>query len=77
MRIRSLKSAAVAMSAVLLLGGCAAPATDSTAAQGEIVIWHMEGVPNRVAVFDALAAEYNATHPDFTVTIETQACDHI
>lgn len=77
MKIQSLKSVAVAMSAVLLLGGCAAPATDSTAAQGEIVIWHMEGVPSRVAVFDALAAEYNATNPDFTVRFETQQWDEI
>jgi multiple sugar transport system substrate-binding protein len=76
MRIKSVKLAALATSAALLLGGCAAPVADS-AAKGEIVIWHMEGVPNRVAAFDALAAEYNATNPDFTVKFETQQWDEI
>ena len=46
-------------------------------AAGELVIWHMEGVPSRVAAFNDLAERYNATGPAYEVVFEVQDWDQI
>lgn len=76
MRSKSITAAAIAATAALALGACASPAADS-ADDNEIVLWHMEGTPNRVAAFEALAEEYNATDPEYPVNVQVQNWDQV
>jgi multiple sugar transport system substrate-binding protein len=80
MRTRFISAAATAAAAALVLGACATPSAETasvTDGDKELVLWHMEGTPNRVAAFEAIAAEYNATDPEYTVNVQVQAWDEV
>lgn len=76
MRSKSIIAAAIATAAALVLGACASPAADA-GKDKEIVLWHMEGTPNRVAAFEALAQKYNDTDPEYMVKVQVQAWDQV
>ncbi len=69
-------AAALTVAAALALGACSSPAADS-GDDKEIVLWHMEGTPNRVAAFEAMADKYNETDPEYTVTVQVQDWDQV
>lgn len=72
-KTRWVAAAAAAVTAISL-GGCAAgPAEEDK----ELILWHMESTPNRVAVFNAIAEQYNATDPEYPVTIQVQEWDQV
>ncbi len=43
----------------------------------DLVIWHMESTPERVAAWEALAEDYNATDPEQQVSIQVQEWDEV
>ncbi|WP_033373105.1 ABC transporter substrate-binding protein [Glaciibacter superstes] len=76
MRSKAIMAAALTVAAALALGACSSPAADS-GDDKEIVLWHMEGTPNRVAAFEAMADKYNETDPEYTVTVQVQDWDQV
>lgn len=77
MHKRVMTTSAVGLAAALLLAGCGNGDSDGDAAGGEITVWHMESVPHRVEAWNALAEEYNATDPEYPVTIQVQEWDSV
>lgn len=78
MRSTSVALAALGTAAALILSACASGNTGPEASGNkELVLWHMEGTPERVAAFEALAEKYNATDPEYTVTMEVQDWDQV
>lgn len=78
-RVRVL--AAVMTAAAVAFSGCTAgsqttPAPTAGASSGgepvELVFWHMEQPPNRVAVFQQVIDEFNSLHPTIRVTQQVQ-----
>lgn len=74
--MRSRGIATVFVAAALALSACSSSDQDSEAA-GDVVVWHMESTPERVAAWEALAEEYNETGPDLEVTIQVQEWDQV
>jgi multiple sugar transport system substrate-binding protein len=78
MQFRALKAVAVAAAAALALAGCTSPGgQQQQAGNKEVVLWHMESTPSRVAAFEKLAKEYNATSPEYPVKIQVQEWDQV
>jgi multiple sugar transport system substrate-binding protein len=77
MQFKALKAAAVAVTAALALAGCSPSDQQQQAANKEVVLWHMESTPGRVAAFENLAKEYNATNPEYPVRIQVQEWDQV
>lgn len=77
MRSTTRASVACATVAALALGACSSGSSSGTGGDDELVLWHMEGVPHRVAAIQELADEYNATNPDLPVRIQVQEWDQV
>jgi multiple sugar transport system substrate-binding protein len=63
--MRPFKTSALAVGALLLASG-------SALAQTELMLWHMEQPPHRVARVQELLDAFNAAHPDIVVKQEPQ-----
>ncbi|MDR5700195.1 ABC transporter substrate-binding protein [Agromyces aerolatus] len=69
---------ALGAAAVLALGACSGGTGGSeSGGDQELVLWHMEGTPNRVAAFESLAEKYNETDPEYPVTVQVQDWDQV
>lgn len=88
MHSKRLSAVSLAALGAFVLSACAgggAPGTTSdggdsgenTAGSSELVMWHMESVPQRVEAWNALAEDYNATDPAIPVTIQVQEWDSV
>lgn len=78
MRSKAITAVALGLAGVLALGGCSGGSGGSDdSGDKELVLWHMEGVPNRVAAFEALAEKYNETDPEYPVTVQVQDWDQV
>ena len=75
MRAAATSALVVATAIALGVSACSSPA--ESGAKEDIVIWHMEGVPSRVAAFDELAERYNATSPEYEVVFQVQDWDQV
>src|SRR5665647_3806886 len=75
MRAAATSALVVATAIALGVSACSSPA--ESGAKEDIVIWHMEGVPSRVAAFDELAERYNATNPEYQVVFQVQDWDQV
>ena len=75
-RFRRLTAAAL----VVVAGLAAAACGGSSGAAGDdktVILWHMEQPPNRVAAFQALIDDYNATNPEYKVQAQVQDWNQI
>lgn len=77
MQFKALQAAAVAAAAALALAGCTSPSSQQQSENKEVVLWHMESTPSRVAAFEKLAKEYNGTSPEYPVKIQVQEWDQV
>lgn len=76
MRSKALRAVAIAIVTAFTLGACGSPGGNAESDK-ELVLWHMEGTPDRVAAFEALADSYNATNPEYPVNIQVQNWDQV
>lgn len=78
MRSKAISAVALGLVGALALGGCSGSTGGSEdGGDKELVLWHMEGTPNRVAAFEALAEKYNETDPEYPVTVQVQDWDQV
>src|SRR5690606_39788994 len=62
-------TAAAATSLAAALVGCGGDTTDD--GRVEITVWHTESTPTTVEALDEIIADYEAAHPDVTITQES------
>lgn len=85
MRRRLTGVVALAAVSALVLGACSGggdgtgqeESQEPGEAGGQLTVWHMESTPGRVAAWQALADEYNATDPAYPVTLQVQDWDEV
>lgn len=88
MHSKRLSAVSLAALSVFVLSACAGGGAPESTSEGansgetgasssELVMWHMESVPQRVEAWNALAEDYNATEPDMPVTIQVQEWDSV
>lgn len=74
MRTKLAFVAAFTAATVVALSACSGTSSggDTNASGGQITIWDMENTPQRIAAFNKLADDYNATNPQYKVSFEVQ-----